>query len=108
MAWPNPPLIDDFNRADETPVAAPWLTYSGGTRPNLDTNVLRSSVSGISEAIYQPLILDRPVAASATIANFHQGGGSTGQLRVGVCANLSIISYYYVAVEGLVNASTTP
>lgn len=54
MAFPTTGLIDNFNRADEAPIASPWINsiYSGDAQMNLTTNALQRSGSGWGSAYY--------------------------------------------------------
>jgi hypothetical protein len=55
VAFPTTGILDDFNRANETPIASPWAgpLFSGEGQMNLTSNALKfSTTSGIFSGSY--------------------------------------------------------
>lgn len=94
-----PLASDNFNRANETPLASPWATGSGALQFKLSGNVaVPSSVASDCVAIYtgQSWTPDQSSKAKLTVSGTNGGGAG-----VGLCCRHApaAATFYRLAVD---------
>lgn len=97
MPWPNPALLDDFTRADESPLGGNWTSpaFSLGN-VDLYSNTARLAVAAPCAARWNPHLFGPECAASYSIAAWTTTPGNTSQYTLYLCANASGTNSYEV------------
>lgn len=84
MPFPTTGIIDAFNRANETPLAAPWTPdppNQSWSNPNLASNVAQGSAAGYSAAYHITSTFARPAEVYGTL------GTAGTEWRIGFIQN---------------------
>lgn len=101
MPLPALPLLDDFNRANETPLsdAGSWTSWGALTQCNLSGHMAVMGAVGVNASrwVFQTFAANQ--AMSATIADWNHGGGDGGEFNLYACMDGAGSSAYKLELD---------
>lgn len=109
MPLPALPLLDDFNRANETPLSdgGSWTSWGALTQCNLVGHQAVMGAVGVNASRWVVTTFNADQAMSATIAAWNLGGGDGGEFDLYACMNALGSAAYKLELD-VASPSPTP
>jgi hypothetical protein len=88
-------VADNFNRADETPLAAPWTKHAGTGTINLSSNALARVTSGDLYEYYAGAATGADQFSKATVVAVPSGNDWGPAVRIGGAGHATLEGYFF-------------